>query len=97
MDYRPLFATDRETYVVQGWTVPGQETSVEIPHKLLQYLEPDTELAAPLQDTGRDSYILSGAVVVDAEALAQTDMPGHETSVEVGRVRGGGADETAHG
>ncbi|GAA3749141.1 hypothetical protein GCM10022225_36790 [Plantactinospora mayteni] len=92
-----LFATDRDTYVVQGWKVPGQETSVEIPHELLQYLEPDTELAVPLQDTGRGSYILSGTVVVDTEALSQMDIPGHETSVEVGRVRGGGADETAHG
>jgi hypothetical protein len=92
-----LFATDRNTYVVQGWRVPDQETSVEIPQRLLQHLEPDTELAVPLQDTGRGSYILSGTVVVDTEALAQMDIPGHETCVEVGKAVGGGADEATHG
>lgn len=37
-----LFATDRDTYVVQGWRVPGQETSVEIPKKLLGHVVPNT-------------------------------------------------------
>lgn len=39
-----LYATDRGTYVVQGWKVPGHETSVEIPKPLLRFLEPDTRL-----------------------------------------------------
>ncbi|MEO3924319.1 hypothetical protein ABGB07_10725 [Micromonosporaceae bacterium B7E4] len=81
-----LFLTDRDTYVVQGWKVPGVQTSVEIPHELLQYLEPGTGLGVPLQDTGRGSYILSGLVVLDPEALSQMDIPGHETCVEVGKV-----------
>ncbi|MET8364121.1 hypothetical protein ABZU53_11185 [Micromonospora sp. NPDC005194] len=92
-----LFATDRDTYVVQGWRVPDEEASVEIPQRLLQYLEPETRLAVPLRDTGRGSYILSGAVVVDAEALAQMDIPGHETCVEVGRSPEGDAHEAVHG
>ncbi len=90
-----LFATDRDSYVVQGWRVPGHETSVEIPTSLLEYLERDTELALVLQTTGRGTYVVSGAAVTDAEALAQMDIPGHETCIEVGKVRGGGADDPA--
>ncbi len=70
---------------------------MEVPEKLLGYLERDTELAAVLDATGRDSCILSGVVVTDAEALAQMDMPAHETCVEVGKVRRGGADATGAG
>jgi hypothetical protein len=92
-----LFATDRDTYVVQGWKVPDHTASVEIPKELLRHLEPETRLAVPLHDTGRGSYILSGMVVVDTEALSQMDIPGHETCVEVGKAQEGGADEAAHG
>ena len=92
-----LFTTDRDTYVVQGWRVPGAEASVEIPSLLLGHLEPDTRLAATLQDTGRDSYVLSGALVTDVEALSQMDIPGHETCVEVAKLREGGVDGVATG
>lgn len=92
-----LFATDRDTYVVQGWKVPGQTTSVEIPSRLLMYVEYGSELGAVLTDTGRDSFILSGETVTDAEALAQMDIPGHETCVEVGKVRKDGTDGAASG
>jgi hypothetical protein len=84
-----LFATDRQTYVVQGWKVPNQDTSVEIPKHLLTYVEARTSLGAALEDTGRDSYVLSGEPVTDREALSQMDIPSHETCVEVGRVREG--------
>ena len=92
-----LFATDRHTYVVQGWRVSENATSVEIPKRLLSYLEAGTALGVPLQDTGRDSYILSGAAVTDESALSQMDMPRHETCVEVGKVRKGGRDGAAAG
>lgn len=78
-----LFATDRETYVVQGWKVPGQQNSVEIPVRLLAHLQPGACLGVELRDTGRGSVILSGDPVDDPEALAQMDIPGHETCVEV--------------
>ncbi len=87
-----LFVTDRDSYIVQGWKVPGEEASVEVPQRLLGYLEPGTELAADLSDTGQGSYVLSGSPVTDAEALAQMDIPGHETCVEVGKRR-----EETHG
>jgi len=92
-----LFATDRETYIVQGWRVPEETTSVEIPKGLLRFLEPDTQLGVPLQDTGRDSYILAGAAVLDHEVLMQMDIPGHETCVEVGKIREGDVGATADG
>jgi hypothetical protein len=82
-----LFATDRDTYVVQGWRVPNQDLSVEIPSRPLAFLEEGTRLAVTLEDTGRGSYILSGAAIDDPEALAQMDIPGHETAVEVGKMR----------
>lgn len=78
-----LFATDRDTYVVQGWKVTGQRDSVEIPQRLLAYLEPGTYLGTLLADTGRGSFTLSGASVTDTEVLSQMDIPGHETCVEV--------------
>lgn len=90
-----LFATDRDIYVVQGWRVPGHETSVEIPMGLLKYLTCDTRLAVVLHTTGHGTYVLSGAAVSDAEALAQMDIPGHETCIEVGKVQEGSTDETA--
>jgi len=91
-----LFMTDRGTYVVQGWKVPGQPASVEIPAGLLRHLAGLPDLDASLQDTGRGSYVLAGEPVTDATALAQLDIPGHETCVEVGK-RKGGVDGAAAG
>jgi hypothetical protein len=84
-----LFATDRNTYVVQGWRVPGMPTSVEIPKRLLRHLDGLPMPMAGMADTGRDSYILSGEPVTDAVALAQMDIPDHETCIEVGVHREG--------
>lgn len=92
-----LFATNHHTYVVQGWKVPDDEASVEIPKRLLAYLEPNTALEVALHDTGQDSYVLSGAPVTDREALSQVDMPSHEACVEVGKVRRGDDGGTVTG
>ena len=86
-----LFATDRDTYVVQGWKVPGDELSVEIPDKLLAFLEDGTGLDVQLRPTAFGTYRLAGTVVTDPEVLAQMDMPGHEAAVEVGKLREDGA------
>jgi hypothetical protein len=53
-----LFATDRGTYVVQGWKVGGRHDSVEIPQRLVAYLEKGTCLGARLVDSGRGSFTL---------------------------------------
>jgi hypothetical protein len=81
-----LFSTDRYTYVVQGWAVAGQSECVEIPKRLLAYLERNTRLGADLHDTGHNSFIVSGSPVTDTETLSQMDIPGHETCVEVPKV-----------
>lgn len=67
----------------QGWKVEGHNDSVEIPHRLLTHVEAGTYLGALMVDTGRGSFILSGQEVTDAEVLSQTDIPGHETCVEI--------------
>jgi len=91
-----LIATDRDSYVVQGWKVPGEPATVEIPAALLRHLTGRPGLAATLRDTGRGSYVLTGQPVTDMAVLAQLDIPGHETCVEVGRQEGG-ADGAATG
>lgn len=78
-----LYATDRATYVVQGWKVTGAVDQVEIPQRLLAHLQAGTCLGVRLEDTGRGSFTLTGAAVRDSEALAQMDIPNHETCVEV--------------
>ncbi len=78
-----MFATDRGTYVVQGWKVPDRTATVEIPPRLMGYLEPHTCLSTRLQDTGRGSFLVYGNEITDAQILSQMDIPEHETCVEV--------------
>jgi hypothetical protein len=78
-----LYATDRNSYLVQGWKVEGHGESVEVPHRLLMHVESGTYLGALMADTGRGSFVLAGQAVTDVEALSQLDIPEHETCVEV--------------
>lgn len=78
-----LYATDRGTYVVQGWKRDGRPTQVEIPHRLLGHVEHGKCLGSHLDDTGHGSFVLSGEPVTDSEALAQMTIPRHETCIEV--------------
>jgi hypothetical protein len=104
-----LFVTDRDTYFVQGWKVSDEDpaTVIEIPAALLRHLQPNTESGVPLRDTGRlwrdddggswDTYILTGAAITDPAVLAQMDVPGHESCIEVGRQRKGEDSAAATG
>lgn len=78
-----LYASDHNTYVVQGWRVPGRPGQIEIPHPLLAFLEPGTCLGTVLHDSGHGTFTLAGEPVSDDEALSQMDVPDHELSVEV--------------
>ncbi len=78
-----LFASDKGTYVIQGWRTGPDGSVIEIPHALLKFLEPGTCLGAQLTDTGHGTFTLSGTPVTDLEALQQMDLPGHETGIEV--------------
>lgn len=92
-----LYATDRGTYVVQGWKVTDQPANlVEIPESLLKHLLPGTELGVTLRATGRrwrgdsgecDTYTLSGRMITDVDTLEQMNIPRHESCVEVRRLR----------
>lgn len=54
-----IYATDRDTYVIQGWKitdpealevlkdVPDHETYVEVPKALMKHLEKDNDGTAP--------------------------------------------------
>lgn len=65
-----LYATDRGTYVVQGWRT-GTPGTIEIPHLLLGFALPGTFIGATMTDTGRGTFVLSGTSVTDLEALRQ--------------------------
>ncbi|MFB9962123.1 hypothetical protein [Sinosporangium siamense] len=99
-----LYATDRNSYVIQGWIVtdfqilasvdvPDDETLVEITAKLMTHLAKDgllgriTRFTHPIVHVKPNgNLIVQGARVTDAEALAQMDIPDHETCVEVSKA-----------
>ncbi|MDQ3763489.1 MAG: hypothetical protein M3460_18230 [Actinomycetota bacterium] len=96
-----LYATDQDSYVVQGWivtdpatlarpTVPNDETLVEVPAALLDYLALDgldgavTNIVPPIVGVTPDgNYIIQGKRITDAETLSQMSIPDHETCVQV--------------
>ncbi|MFF0614093.1 hypothetical protein ACFYUD_36050 [Nocardia tengchongensis] len=80
-----LYATDQDTYVVQGW-MTGDSSTIEIPHLLLGLAHPDTYLGATMTDTGRGTFTLSGASITDHATLEQMDIYPGETCVEVPKV-----------
>ncbi|SUA79496.1 Uncharacterised protein [Nocardia otitidiscaviarum] len=80
-----LYATDEGTYVVQGWRTDTPGT-VEIPHLLLGFALPDTFLGATMTDTGRGTFVLSGASVTDRDVLGQLNIYPDETCVEVAKL-----------
>lgn len=93
-DCPTLYATDQDTYLVLGWKT-GQPETVEIPHLLPGFTEPDTYIGATMTDTGRGTFRLNGTPVIDPVTLAQMTIADHETAVEVPKERRtyyGGAD-----
>lgn len=98
-----LYATDQDSYVVQGWIVSDpdvlanldvaeDETVVEVYSRLLNHLEKDGLSGEVVSDrhpivhvTERETYILQGKQLIDEDAMAQMDVPDHETAIEVPR------------
>jgi hypothetical protein len=107
-----LYATDQDSYVIQGWivtdesilaqlVVPDDETIVEVPAALLDYLHLDgsdaetRNLIPPVVHVeSSGNYIIQGKRVTDTTVLGQMSIPDHETCVHVSRlavsVRAGG-------
>lgn len=98
-----LYATDQDSYVVQGWIVSDSdvlanlgvaegETVVEVYSRLLTHLEKDGLSGEVVSDrhpivhvTERGTYIMQGKQLVDEDAMAQMDIPDHETAIEIPR------------
>ncbi|MBF6278743.1 MULTISPECIES: hypothetical protein [Nocardia] len=78
----PTLLSHEHGYVVQAWRTETPGT-VELPHKLLGFLEPDTFIGAPMTDTGRGTFRLTGRPISDTETLAQLDLADDETAIEV--------------
>ncbi|GGL38734.1 hypothetical protein [Nocardia jinanensis] len=79
-----LYATDENSYLVQGWETDLLGT-VEIPHLLTGFAEPDTYLGANMTDTGRGTFRLSGQPVTDPAVVGQLDLAGDETAILVAK------------
>ncbi|MFI1918991.1 hypothetical protein [Nocardia sp. NPDC020380] len=77
-----LYTTDHGSSLVQGW-VTDQVSTVEIPHLLLGFAEPDTFVGARMEDSGRGTFLLSGRPITDQETLSQLDLYEDETAIEV--------------
>ena len=98
-----LYATDQDSYVVQGWIVTNNdvlakldltenEAVVEVYSRLLSHLEKDglsgevTNETYPIVHVTKDgTYVLQGKQLADTDALAQMDIPDHETAIEIPR------------
>ncbi|WP_067690221.1 hypothetical protein [Nocardia jejuensis] len=83
-DCPSLFATDGDTFIVQGWRTDNPN-EVEIPHLLTGFAEPRTYLGVPLTDTGRGTFTLVGTPIVDVATLDQLTLESYEVAVEVPR------------
>ncbi|NEW46041.1 hypothetical protein GV794_19355 [Nocardia cyriacigeorgica] len=80
-----MYATDQGSYLVQGWRTDEPET-VEIPHLLLGFAEPDTFVGSTMAATGRGTFTLSGRPVTEPDTLAQLDLAEDETAIEVPKL-----------
>lgn len=85
-DCPSLYATDRLSYVVQGWRADDPE-SIEIPHLLTGFAEAGTYIGATMTDTGRGTFTLSGRPITESETLAQMDLAPGESAVEVPKLK----------
>lgn len=77
-----LYATDQGTYLVQGWETNTVGT-VEIPHLLTGFAEPDTFIGATLTDTGRGTFSVTGRPVTEPDVLGILTLAEDETAIEV--------------
>ncbi|UGT60677.1 hypothetical protein [Nocardia asteroides] len=67
---------------MQGWAT-GRAETVEIPHLLVGFAEPDTFVGAGLADTGRGTFTLVGRPITDPGTLAQMNLADDESAIEV--------------
>lgn len=85
-DCPTLYATDHDSYLIQGWKT-GTPDTIEIPQVLLGYLEPHTFIGSPMSDTGRGTFTLTGRPVTEADVLEELTMANFESAIEVPKSR----------
>ncbi|MFE7745926.1 hypothetical protein [Nocardia sp. NPDC057455] len=80
-----MYATDQGSYIVQGWesTQPG---TVEIPHLLTGFVEPDTFIGSTMTDTGRGTFTVSGRPITEPDVLGMLTLAEDETAIEVPKL-----------
>lgn len=86
-------ATDRGTYVVQGYPKSGLdlggqvlgpgESVVEVPSSLLPELAVDDAADGAVRRTNRETLVVRGRLVVDEDTLEELHLPAGEAAVEV--------------
>ncbi|MEV6767090.1 hypothetical protein AB0N05_00500 [Nocardia sp. NPDC051030] len=84
-DCPTLYQTDRGSFLVQGWKTDRQDT-IEIPHLLPGFADPDTFMGATLTDTGRGTFTVSGQSIDDAETLSRLTMAVDEAVIEIPKL-----------
>ncbi|MET8874435.1 hypothetical protein [Nocardia sp. NPDC004604] len=84
-DCPTLYATDQDSFLVQGWRTDQADT-IEIPHLLPGFADPDTFIGATMTDTGRGTFRLSGRPVTDDETLGRLTLAVDETAIEVPKL-----------
>lgn len=81
-----IYATDRGTYVVQGYVRDNAGVGVvivEVPRSLLP--EATTHGDADLCLTDHDTVLVRGSRVTDPAAVAALNLPAGEAAIEIGR------------
>lgn len=84
-DCPAVYATDDGRYLLVGWRTDTPET-VEIPHLLLGFVDSRTYIGAPLTDTGRGTFTVTGVPVTARETVSELKMEDYETAVLVPKL-----------
>lgn len=97
-DSPTLYATDQDTYIVQGYKIPPTEdltvpdgcTAVAIYDRLLTHMTTDGAPEAAVRreppivaGIDEESCVIQGRTVTDAEVRRRIGLPDHEDCVEI--------------
>lgn len=74
--------SDRDTWVVQGWKVTGNQSVVEVPISLLPEVVALGSRVG-LEVTDHETVLVTGIPVTDVEVLAELKLPSNEGAVEI--------------
>ncbi len=67
---------------MQGWETTTVGT-VEIPHLLPAFAEPETFIGSTMTDTGRGTFAVSGRPITEPDVFSMLTLAENETAIEV--------------